>query len=70
MTISEKAKEELRAILHSDIGEERVNLLSDDDIEQMGSFLLVLRGEAIKRRLKEADANKVDPGISSGNPYS
>jgi hypothetical protein len=53
ISISEKAKDELRAILRSEIGEERVKLLNDEDIQQLGSFLLVLRAEAIKRRSRE-----------------
>ena len=48
--ISEKAKEELKEILFSQIGVEKMNLLNDEDIESLGMFLLTLLAEATKRR--------------------
>lgn len=50
--LSEKAKEELKEVLRTEIGEEKAKLLNDDDIQQVGSFLLALRAEAIKRRIR------------------
>jgi hypothetical protein len=50
--LSEQARAELKDILRAEIGEEKVKLLNDEDIQQLGRFLLVLRAEAIKRRLK------------------
>jgi hypothetical protein len=49
--LSERAKVELKGILRADIGEEQIKLLNDDDLQQMGCFLLVLHTEAIKRKL-------------------
>jgi cytochrome c553 len=50
--LSEQATKELKEILRTEIGEEKVKLLNDDDIQDVGKFLLALRAEAIKRRLK------------------
>jgi hypothetical protein len=50
--LSNKAIQELKEILRTEIGEEKVKLLNNDDIQEVGSFLLVLRAEAIKRRMK------------------
>lgn len=50
--LSEKAKEDLKKILLVEIGEQSVMLLSDDDLQHAGIFLLTLHAEACKRRLK------------------
>jgi len=49
--LSEQAKIELKQILRTEIGADKVNLLADGDLQELGNFLLVLYMEAIKRKL-------------------
>jgi hypothetical protein len=60
--LSEKSKEELKKILRTELGEEKVKLLNDDDMQQVGMFLLVLRSEAIKRRMRERKTTSMPEG--------
>ena len=46
--LSQQAKDELRTLLEIEIGVDLVNSLSDEEVNQFGSFLLRLRAEIIK----------------------
>ena len=52
MEISEKAIKELRDILTVDIGD-AVNELSDQDLQDMGSFLLTVTATSLKVRARQ-----------------
>jgi hypothetical protein len=52
MEISEKAIKELKDVLRVDIGE-AVNELSDQDLQDMGSFLLTVTATSLKIRARQ-----------------
>ncbi|MCF7864990.1 MAG: hypothetical protein K9M11_00600 [Candidatus Pacebacteria bacterium] len=49
-TLSTKAIEDLKEALRLEIGEDKSNLLDQNDLQQIGLFLLTLLAEAHKRR--------------------
>ena len=57
MEISEKAIAELRDILKIDIGD-AVHELSDQDLQEMGAFLLTIAATSLKIRAREINNKK------------
>jgi len=50
MELSDKAKIELRRLLKKEIGIESVSMLSDNDLNEIGVFLLTLTAESLKMK--------------------
>jgi hypothetical protein len=57
MKLSEKAIEELKDVLRVDIGD-GVNELSDQDLQDMGSFLLTVTATSLKIRARQMNNKK------------
>ena len=53
MRLSEKAKQNLKAILIKELGTERVELFSDTDLEVLGIKLLKMTAISLKRKARE-----------------
>lgn len=52
MQLPQKAIDELRGILSDDIGE-NVNNLSDDELNQLGDFIITTTSESLKIRARQ-----------------
>ncbi|UOY04995.1 hypothetical protein L0P88_13645 [Muricauda sp. SCSIO 64092] len=50
--LSHKAMYELKAILERDIGFEALALMDDDDIRQLGMFVLTLTATALHKHMR------------------
>lgn len=50
--LSDKAVENLKRILLTEIGEAKVKLLNKDDLQKIGLFLLTVHAEACKRKMR------------------
>ncbi|OGZ16005.1 MAG: hypothetical protein A3H76_00550 [Candidatus Lloydbacteria bacterium RIFCSPLOWO2_02_FULL_54_12] len=51
--LSHEAREELRRALNKEIGLERTSKLGDDDLDDIGFFLLTTMAIGIKMKLRE-----------------
>ena len=59
MQLSKKSLTDLRNILLKEYGENFNNKLNDEELNEIGEMLLVVTGEALKLKVRQASKNTI-----------
>lgn len=59
MELSKKAIDELREVLIKEIGPKATSEMSDNELDEIGMFLLTVLAEGLKLKVKEKEDKKI-----------